>query len=52
VPADLLTDLLIAIAGSQAWRSREPVPAGLPNLPGFCADQAERLLRTVRRRWP
>jgi serine/threonine protein kinase len=51
-PAALMTDLMLAIAGSQAWRSREPAPPGLPNLATFCADQARRLLQTVRRRQP
>lgn len=49
-PAALMTDLMLAIAGAQAWRSSEPAPPGLPNLAAFCADQARRLLRTVRRR--
>lgn len=49
-PADLLADLMLAFAGSQAWRSREPAPPGLPNLTAFCAGQARRLLQTVRRR--
>lgn len=49
-PPDLVTNLLLAVAGSQAWRAREPAPPGLPNLPAFCRGQAQRMLRTVRRR--
>lgn len=41
---DVVTDLLIAFGGLQAWNARRPPRRNLPTLPAFCHDDAQRLL--------
>ena len=52
VPGDLLTDVIIALAGSLAWSALQPQRPGLPNMAGFCLLQARRLLRAAESRCP
>jgi aminoglycoside phosphotransferase (APT) family kinase protein len=41
-------DLLIAVAGAQAWRSRQPPRPGLPTLGAFAAEEAARIVAVLR----
>jgi hypothetical protein len=52
LPADpeVVTDLLLAIAGSQAWRGAQPAPPGLPTFPAFCRAESARAFAGVFRR--
>ena len=47
---DLVTDLLLAFAGSQAWRAAQPPLPGLPTFAGYCRAEAARGLAGVHRR--
>lgn len=42
VDADLVTDLVLAFAGSQAWRGAQPAPPGLPTFADYCRAEAIR----------
>jgi serine/threonine protein kinase len=53
VPAeaqDTVTSLLVAFAGSQAWNAHQPPKPGLPSLPAFTRDDAQRLFAIARLR--
>lgn len=52
LPADpeVVTDLLLTIAGSQAWRGAQPAPPGMPTFPGYCRAEAARAFAGVFRR--
>ncbi|RIQ13716.1 phosphotransferase family protein [Jiangella rhizosphaerae] len=50
VDDDLVTDLLITVAGSQAWRGAQPAPPGLPTFAAYCRAEAERAFAGVHRR--
>ncbi|MBB5787618.1 phosphotransferase family protein [Jiangella mangrovi] len=47
---DLVTDLLLAFAGSQAWRGAQPAPPGLPTFAGYCRAEAARAFAGLFRR--
>lgn len=50
VDPELVTDLLLAFAGSQAWRGAQPAPPGLPTFAAYCRADAERAFAGVHRR--
>ncbi|WP_116949302.1 aminoglycoside phosphotransferase family protein [Jiangella endophytica] len=50
VDPDIVTDLLLAFAGSQAWRGAQPMKPGLPTLADYCRAEAARGFIGVRRR--
>ncbi|TDD70492.1 aminoglycoside phosphotransferase family protein [Jiangella aurantiaca] len=50
VDDDLVTDLALAFAGSQAWRGARPAPPRLPTLSAYCRAEAERAFAGVHRR--
>jgi Phosphotransferase enzyme family len=52
VSARMLTDMLIGLVGSLAWRAGQPPQPGLPNMAGFADDLAGLLLAVIRRRLP
>ena len=55
VPADaqdVLTALLVAFAGSQAWHARQSPPPSLPALAAFAGADAQRLFAIARLRLP
>jgi hypothetical protein len=52
VSGDVLTDMLIGLVGSLAWRAGQPPLPGLPNLAGFTGELARLLLGVIRRRLP
>ena len=41
---EVVTDLLVAFGGSQAWNAQQPPGRNLPAMAAFCADDTERLL--------
>lgn len=45
-----VTDLLLLLGGSQAWRAAMPAPPGLPAFPAFCRGEATRLFAGAARR--
>jgi serine/threonine protein kinase len=47
---DVVTNLVVAFAGSQAWNSTRPPPPGLPTLPEFCRNDAARVFDVARLR--
>ena len=52
VSGRVLTDVLIGLAGSLAWRAGQPPLPGLPNLADFSDELAGLLLTVIRRRLP
>ncbi len=50
VGPDVVTDLLLAFAGAQAWRGAQPPQPGLPTLAEYCRAEAARGFAGVRRR--
>lgn len=50
VDPDVVTDLLLAFAGSQAWRAVQPPKPGLPTLAAYCRTEAARGFAGVYRR--
>jgi aminoglycoside phosphotransferase (APT) family kinase protein len=50
VDPEVVTDVLLAIAGSQAWHGAQPAPPGLPTFPGYCRAEAARAFAGVFRR--
>lgn len=50
VSGDLLTDVLLGLAGMLAWGARQPAPPGLPTIPAFRAEEARRLFALLRPR--
>jgi hypothetical protein len=50
VPGDLLTDVLLGLAGMLAWAAFQPAPPGLPTMPAFRAEEATRLFALLRPR--
>lgn len=53
VPPDaqeVVTSLLVAVAGSQAWNAQQPRKPSLPSLPEFCREDANTLFAIARLR--
>jgi hypothetical protein len=50
VTADLLSDVLLALAGMLAWGALQPAPPGLPTMPAFRAAERDRILTLLRPR--
>jgi hypothetical protein len=50
VPGELLTDVLLGLAGMLAWGALQPAPLGLPTMPAFRAEEATRLFALLRPR--
>lgn len=50
VGPDVVTDLLLAFAGSQAWRAAQPPKPGLPTLADYWRAEAARGVAGARRR--
>jgi len=46
----LVTDLLLTLAGSQAWRGAQPAPPGLPTFADYCRAEATRAFAGAARR--
>ncbi|PZF81472.1 aminoglycoside phosphotransferase family protein [Jiangella anatolica] len=50
VDPEVVTDLLLAFAGAQAWRGAQPEQPGLPTLAAFCRAEAARGFAGAHRR--
>lgn len=47
---EVVTDVVLAFAGSQSWNARQPERQNLPTMAAFCRDDARRLFALAARR--